>query len=151
MGRKIVPLFILNLGIEILLSDIDYQFILGSSKTWHLSGWGYIFRGTGKDAEYLHILIAKRMGLNTNNLIDHINRNKLDNNRENLRESNKSLNGHNSKIGSNNTSGVTGVHFHKSYNKWWAYIDINSRRINLGYFENKEDAIKARAIAESQI
>lgn len=49
---------------------------------------------------------------------------------------------------SDNTSGVTGVYWCKSRNKWNAEIRINSKKINLGYFINKEDAIKARKRAE---
>lgn len=54
----------------------------------------------------------------------------------------------NNEIRKNNTSGVTGVHFDKSRNKWMAYITYNNRRIFLGYFNNKEDAIEARIAAE---
>ena len=45
---------------------------------------------------------------------------------------------------SNNTSGVIGVHWEKARKKWRATIMLNGKRKNLGYFINKEDAIKAR-------
>lgn len=33
--------------------------------------------------------------------------------------------------------------------KWEAYIQLNKKRKSLGYFNNKEDAIKARLEAEA--
>lgn len=52
-------------------------------------------------------------------------------------------------INSNNKSGKTGVHFVKHTSKWQARITDNDKnRINLGYFENIEEAVKARKEAE---
>ena len=56
----------------------------------------------------------------------------------------------NLKISKNNTSGKTGVTFNKRKQKWFAYITLKGNRIFLGYFENKEDAIKARLKAEEE-
>ena len=47
----------------------------------------------------------------------------------------------------NNTSGVTGVHWHKVKKKWEATITEGKKKY-LGIFTNKEDAIKARKEAE---
>ena len=49
---------------------------------------------------------------------------------------------------SNNTSGITGVYWKKDRNKWGARIVVNGKCIYLGYFANKEDAIKIRKEAE---
>lgn len=49
---------------------------------------------------------------------------------------------------SSNTSGRTGVSFSKKIEKWVAYIGINGEAKHIGYFENFEDAIKAREEAE---
>ena len=43
-----------------------------------------------------------------------------------------------------NTSGTTGVHYHTRAKKWQARIYANGKRIHGGYFDSKEDAIKAR-------
>ena len=50
----------------------------------------------------------------------------------------------NTKISIKNTSGTKGVDFDKFSNKWRAAITLNGKYYNLGRFENKEDAIKAR-------
>jgi len=47
-----------------------------------------------------------------------------------------------------NTSGVTGVYWTKSMGKWLARISVNNKKINLGYYVDKVDAINARKLAE---
>lgn len=82
------------------------------------------------------------------NQIDHINSNKLDNCRVNLRLVTKSQNMMNRGIVSNNTSGHTGVHYNKRSEMWIARIGVNYERILLGSYVNIEDAIAARIKAE---
>ena len=80
---------------------------------------------------------------------DHINRNPLDNRRENLDNSaTKIIQSQNRGLQSNNTSGCKGVNWHKQANKWRARIIINHKEINLGLFNHKSEAIKARLLAE---
>lgn len=47
-----------------------------------------------------------------------------------------------------NKSGVTGVCWHSRDKKWQASLMISRNKINLGCFNNKEDAIKVRLQAE---
>jgi hypothetical protein len=49
---------------------------------------------------------------------------------------------YNSKISSRNTSGVKGVSWDKSENKWTARINVSGKVHNFGLFSSKEDAIK---------
>lgn len=49
-----------------------------------------------------------------------------------------------------NTSGVTGVSWDKARQKWFAYIHIHRKRIQLGYYEHFADAVKARKDAEDK-
>ena len=51
----------------------------------------------------------------------------------------------------NNTSGYTGVHWNKLRNKWQAVIQRNGKKINLGCFDDFEDAVRARQAAEEQM
>ena len=109
---------------------------------WSLRKTGYVISGGGM---FLHRLI---MNPPDNMVIDHINHNPLDNRKENLRICTQQQNSMNKAISSNNTSGVTGVYFDKRRNKWMTYITYNNRRIFLGYFNTKEDAIETRRAAE---
>lgn len=54
----------------------------------------------------------------------------------------------NSKLYSTNTSGHRGVTWSKKDNKWNAYLMINQKFKNLGYFSNIDDAVKRRKEAE---
>ena len=85
-----------------------------------------------------------------NMLTDHINRDKLDNRKCNLRSGNKSLNSINRCKPSNNKSGFKGVHLDSWTEKWRAEIKINGKKITLGRFNNKLDAVEARAKAEKK-
>jgi len=76
--------------------------------------------------------------------VDHEDRDGLNNRRSNLRIATRSQNGMNRKINKNNTSGYKGVYWHKQHQKWCAQIKINNKKIHLGYFDNKIDAVKAR-------
>jgi len=54
------------------------------------------------------------------------------------------------KPNANNKSGKTGVSWDKSKQRWHAVIEVQRKRINLGYFKNLEEAIDARATGEQK-
>lgn len=54
----------------------------------------------------------------------------------------------NKKIQTNNTSGCTGVSFHKAKGRWYARINFKGKSYGLGYYDNIEDAVNARKKAE---
>lgn len=76
-------------------------------------------------------------------IVDHINGNGLDNRKENLRICNDSENQRNKRIGSSNKSGYKGVCWISSRGKWKVYVQVDKKRIHLGYFENLIDAALA--------
>lgn len=82
--------------------------------------------------------------------IDHINGVTDDNRFINLREVSNQENSRNLSIPKRNTSGVIGVQWSKKSEKWRAGIMVNQKAIHLGLFEDKEDAIRARKIAEKK-
>ena len=81
---------------------------------------------------------------------DHADRNELNNRKYNLRKASNQENVRNHNKQSNNSSGFIGVCFSATANKWMSYIMINKKNIYLGYFINKEDAIKTRLQAEAK-
>lgn len=107
----------------------------------------------GKSNKYqVHVLVANTFIDNPKNgsCVDHIDNNRSNNNVANLRFATKTENAQNSKLSSKNKSGIKGVSFKKSSNKWRAYISIDGVKVHLGYFDNIEDAKKARVDSANQ-
>ena len=75
--------------------------------------------------------------------IDHVNQDKLDNSASNLRDVSKSLNQRNRVISANNSSGVTGVCWHKQRKKWCAQSTVDGHHKHIGLFESIKDADEA--------
>lgn len=81
---------------------------------------------------------------------DHINGDRLDNRRSNLRAASITQNRQNRARPKNNTSGVKGVCWMTGKNEWYAYISVNGKRKPLGWYATKEEAAASRAQAEQQ-
>lgn len=80
--------------------------------------------------------------------IDHINGERSDNVLANLRLVSRAENSRNLKRPKSNSSGSIGVRQEKG--KWAATIVFESRKIFLGYFDEKDQAIKARRDAQQK-
>lgn len=144
-----------------LVSDEDYEYLMqwkwkyvssGSKKTGYAVR--YVYEGvvdgkTKNKTVMMHREVAKRMNLDLTHLIDHRDRNGLNNSRENLRSATNKQNQENCTF-RNNTSGHRGVSWCKKRRKWSAKIQHNKVRYSLGYYENKDDAVKARKEAEKK-
>jgi len=110
---------------------------------------GYIRITLDKKLYLAHRLIWMFVyGYLPENDLDHINRIRDDNQIDNLREVSTQCNIQNSKVYTNNLSGIKGVAWQKQRKKWMAQITINGKQKNLGRFKNKIDAAKARYQAE---
>jgi hypothetical protein len=84
-------------------------------------------------------------------MIDHIDRNKENNNLLNLRFCSSQENGRNRGKFKNNKSGYKGVHWDKLSRKWRARIRINGGICkHLGYFNDKEEAREAYSRASKE-
>lgn len=118
----------------------DQDYVLVNSYTWHLNNRGYV--ATRVNGKY-HLLHRFLLQPGPHELVDHINRNKLDNQKSNLRLCNSSQNNHNYSRPKNNTSGFKGVHWHKTNKRWTAKITIEGKNKHLGYFKDKVEAAKA--------
>ncbi len=76
-------------------------------------------------------------------MIDHKDRNPLNDRIDNLRVATRSQNQWNSVIASSNTSGYKGVWWDASKKKWVAAIRVNGKRIYLGCFQDPSEACAA--------
>ena len=122
----------------------------GSEAGW-IDSYGYRVIGIDKKGYKGHRLAwLWYYGTLPEDQIDHINHNPDDNRIENLREVSNQENHKNLSRPRNNTSGHVGVHWCKKAKKWCASIQPNGKKIYLGYFKEKEDAIKTRKEAEAK-
>ena len=111
--------------------------------TWFIDHRGYAATNIDSKIVCMHQLIGC-------NRYDHKDRNPLNNCKDNLRPATYQENGRNSKMQTNNTSGIIGVSWHSGKEKWCAYIHFNNQKKYLGDFINKNDAIVARLEAEAK-
>lgn len=75
-------------------------------------------------------------------LVDHINRNGLDNQLHNLRMVTNSINVVNRDLHTNNTSGYRGIWLH-TRGKWQAEVRVYGTRIFIGTYNTAEEAARA--------
>lgn len=124
------------------LDNIDFS--IYATVPWHYSR-GYAVRKNRRGTTWLHREIAG----NPDSEVDHINGDKLDNRRTNLRPVTRSQNSMNKPMQSNNTTGYTGVHRLLLTGKFQAYIKKDNKRMHLGTYDTAKDAARAYcAVAE---
>jgi hypothetical protein len=135
---------ILSNGKVALVDDCDF---LACLKYWPWTCTNGYARATvdGRRASltyiYLHQLITQRMGLVGQP--DHIDRNRLNNQRGNLRPATQSQNVANIGLRSDNTSGFKGVSWCSQLRKWVARITVGDQYLCVGSFDSKIEAARA--------
>jgi hypothetical protein len=108
------------------------------------NGSGYIRISINYKQVYAHRLAWLYVhGVMPKKTIDHINGNRSDNRICNLRAITKAENNQNMPMFKTNKSGLTGVHWSKSRNRWVAQISVNNINKRLGRFVSKEEAYNA--------
>lgn len=131
-----------------LVDDEDFEYL--NQWKWKKSN-GYAVRTTRNGKRWrtikIHRLVISAL---PNTIVDHINRNRLDNRRSNLRIVTASESVINTSMRSDNTSGCRGVSWNKEKNKWEARIGKNNSTLRLGYFFELNQAIKVRKEAEKK-
>ncbi len=141
----------LNHGKSVIIDDEDYELI--KNYKWHYNhNPGYAKSSSMGKKVYMHRLINKTP---KNKMTDHINGDKLDNRKVNLRTCDMRENVINRRLRPDNTSGFRGVSMHwpREWQKrgwaksWKATIHIYNKQIVLGYFKSKEQAAQAYNVA----
>lgn len=139
----------LTRGKAALVDDADFEWF--NQWKWCYAPVGYAIRAEGKGKERKIIYMHRHIMDFPSAKVDHRDRNKLNNQRSNLRACTHSQNLVNSKIPTHNTSGYKGVGYCKRIDKWRAYLtDKNSRHLHIGYFNAAEDAATAYNIVAYQ-
>ena len=124
---------------ESFIVDIEYLDLI-TNHYWRIDNKGYPTTYIQGKRERIYWLI---MGEENKEKIDHINRNKLDNTRANLRIFDYEWqNMGNQAPRKNNKTGYQGVY--KQQNKYIARIGFQRKRINIGFFDTAEEAARAR-------
>jgi hypothetical protein len=111
----------------------------------------FISKGYAKnnDAGFMHhLILPKKEGF----VVDHINHNRSDNRRSNLRYVNRTDHARYVLPSKSNKSGVVGVKAPtKDFKKYVAYISPGGKQVYLGSFETLEEARTARLLGEERI
>lgn len=114
---------------------------------WRLQEHGYAVRHEYIDHTHSRSIRMHRqiMGVtDPETHIDHINGDKLDNRRTNLRVATRSQNEQNrSGLNQNNRSGHRGVHWSKSEQKWKVQVTLDRKVHCLGTFDDLEEAARS--------
>ena len=142
---KVIPL---TRGKYTIVDDEDYERLMQHSWAWvpstnSKSGMGYAVRKGSKRRGEPRTVQMHREILHAaeGTIIDHLNRNSLDNRKENLRFASVQKNAFNrSKPVMKCTSRYKGVFQRKNKKYWTARIKFNDRHVELGSYEDEEKA-----------
>jgi hypothetical protein len=141
-GDEMKKIYLKNSGKFAIVDDSDYAYL--SQFIWREHGTGYavrtIYRNGKCTISRMHREIIDAIkGRET----DHINGNRLDNRKKNLRECTTSQNQANRGAQRNNTSGYKGVRKSTLGKKYEARIQVNRKLLYIGCFETPEIAAMA--------
>ena len=138
----------LHNGEHTLIDDSDYKLV--SKFNWYKQSAGYVATCSRTTSKTKPVILMHRLINNTPDglFTDHINRNKLDNRRSNLRTVTRSQNKANSpSYNKKKSSKFKGVYYevHKNgdYKYWVASIQKEGKQTRIGIFKNELSAAKA--------
>jgi hypothetical protein len=97
----------------------------------------------GRKRKRVHILVAQAFNENPFNkpIVDHINSNRSDNRKENLRWATSIENNANQKLRKNNTSGFKGIGFNKENEKW--FVSFPYKKLGVKYYKEYDNIDEA--------
>lgn len=140
-------------GNRAIVDDEDYEWI-NDLKTWSLTPKGYallsVYDKERKNTKQLITMHRLIMFAKKGDEIDHINGDKLDNRKGNLRFVTRSQNLMNRKKFAG-SSIYKGVSYHKGNKKWQVWISAGGKAKFLGHFDNERYAAYAYDIAAKDV
>jgi len=136
---KTIPL---TRGKVAIVDDEDYEWL--NQWKWCCSDRMYAVRGKIHGDKLSHLSMHRViLSAKEGDITDHINRDKLDNRRSNLRLCTPAESARNQNLRKDNKSGYKGVHWHPVDKKWCAKICVHGKRTFLGNYDQVEDAARA--------
>jgi len=143
------PTIPLSRGKVAIVSPEDYERL--AKHSWYFGHRGYAMRSKNMpDGRRKTVSMHREiLGSRLDEEVDHKNRNRLDNQRSNLRVLGHSANLHNR--GAYGSSGVAGVSWDKRKKKWRAEIGRNGKRAWLGYHDTKAAAEREYRTASAKV
>jgi hypothetical protein len=117
---------------------------------WHMDARGYVRRYENSKVVRLHREVLGEAPFHGAEP-DHINRDPLDNTRANLRWVSHAQNVQNKGVYRNSKSGVRGVWWDASINRWRAQVQHGGRKVWRAYFTDKNEAAVAVEAARSRV
>lgn len=125
-----------------IIDECDVEKV--SSYKWHVTNCSYAATNIYRNGRSVKIILHRLLLSAPDDLhVDHINGDRLDNRRCNIRLATRSQNASNSKRPKTNKSGFKGVYWDKTGSKWRAQIKVNGKKIHLGMFNTPESASEA--------
>lgn len=128
----------------VLVDDDDYERVINFKYKWNINNTNYTKSATYNPKQYIVFLHRFIMGLEKGDkrVVDHINHNKLDNRKSNLRVCTQAENCRNNQIKKNNISGYKGVVIAKDKRnkKYCSTVRYNKTRYFLGYYKTAQEA-----------
>lgn len=129
---------------EILFDKEDFELIKNYS--WNIDKINEVKADINKQKYRIHQLIMGTKG--TGLVVDHINRNRLDNRKSNLRICTQQQNMYNKTVKSNNLYGQSGVCWSKSAKKWESRLAFEKKTVARKLFNNYPDALEFRLMLQ---
>ncbi|KKM26952.1 hypothetical protein LCGC14_1579570 [marine sediment metagenome] len=131
----------LTQGMYAIVDDEDYEWLMQikwnamkSGKTYYAQSWN------GEKHLFIHRLVLKAKDTQ---MVDHINRNGLDNRKSNLRFCTKGQNAQNGGLYKNCKNKYKGARWREKQGKWYSDIKFNYKKIHLGCFDTEIEAALA--------
>jgi hypothetical protein len=134
----------LSLGLVAIVDASDAADVLGEGK-WYATPSGHTFyaRRTFRRGDGRYSSMSLHRFLTGWPLVDHVNRDGLDNRRRNLRQATYQQNAQNQRLRSDSCSGYKGVNWSSRRQMWRACICVDGRTVSLGSHPDPVTAARA--------
>ena len=132
----------LTKGYEAIIDADDLHLVEGWNWSARVRPWTvYACRTAYKDGSKVDVKMHRViLDACDGEIVDHQNGDGRDNRRTNLRVATATQNAQNACKRKDNTSGFKGVGFNKAIGKWASYINVDGKRLHLGYHPEPEQA-----------